>query len=78
MVFRTALTSAARRMTLAAASQVSLDDVHYWNGKERMVEVAKRRLPTALASEDARWRILRLRILTFHSRNFDRLSPLPL
>jgi hypothetical protein len=29
MVFRTALTSAARRMTLAAASQVSLDDVCY-------------------------------------------------
>jgi hypothetical protein len=34
MVFRTALTSAARRMTLAAASQVSLDDVHYWSAKE--------------------------------------------
>lgn len=35
MVFRTALTSAARRMTLAAASQVSLHDVYQGIGKER-------------------------------------------
>jgi hypothetical protein len=35
MVFRTALTSAARRMTLAAASQVSLDDVYYSSMEEK-------------------------------------------
>jgi hypothetical protein len=43
MVFRTALTSAARRMTLAAASQVSLDDVCYLSIEERKEEWLKLR-----------------------------------